>query len=99
MHDELAQKGVVMKPDFGTRTDSAVPPDAGSRGRFKAVDAAGDWKKTLIGVLTRDTALDVMPLKRPVLLAEVQGLPCCHPNLPLHQIQARHELRDRVLDL
>ena len=40
MDDELSQKGVVMKSDFGTNTDPAVPPDPGSRGRFKVVDGA-----------------------------------------------------------
>ena len=99
VHDELSQKGVVMKPDFGAGSDAAVPPDAGSRGDFEAVDATGGGKKPLVGILTRDAALDGMPRKRHVLLREIQGLSKRHPNLPLHQIEAGHELRDRVLDL
>ena len=99
MDDELAQKGVVVRSDFGTSTDPAVPPDPRSRGCLEVVDAPCRWKKTAGGVLTRDATFDGVPRKPDVFLAEVQGLSERNTDLPLHQIQAGYKLRDRVLDL
>ena len=53
----------------------------------------------MIGVFGVDPALDRVPAEHDIVLLEGQGLTRGDPDLLLDEVDARHQLRDRVLNL
>src|SRR5215204_277553 len=62
-------------------------------------DAASRRQKAILRIFTRYAALDRPATWRDRFLRERQSLSRRYAQLPLHEVDARHELRDRVLDL
>ena len=62
-------------------------------------DAPGRREKSVRRILARDATLDRPAARDDVLLRERQPLAGGDANLPLHEVDPRHELGDRMLDL
>ena len=70
------------------------------RGWPETADKTGRRQEALIGIFGVDAALDGVAVGGQRSLGiDVEGFAPCDPNLPLHQVHARHHFRHRVLDL
>ena len=105
MHHEFGEQRVVVRR--GPRTRDAVRVDADARpGRqVEALERAAGWPRMALRIqrFGIDAPLDREPA-RPDRLVRIkaergQRRAGSHGDLQLHQVQARHFFRDRVLDL
>ena len=79
-----------------------MPPSQrtpGPRGHVQILHPAGGGEESVGRVLARDAAFDRPSARRDGFLSERKPLARGDAQLPLHEIDARHELGDRVLDL
>ena len=97
--DQLREHRIVEQPDLAPDLDAAVPPHARAARQMQIRDAARRRKEAVRRILARDAALDRPSARHDVLLTERQLLARGDANLPLHEVDAGHELRDRMLDL
>jgi len=97
--DQLGHHRVVVDRDLGALVDAAVVAHAGALGQAQHVDAARRGREALVGILGVQTHLDGVAagLGGGVLGAELLALG--HAELRDHQVEAGHQLGDRVLDL
>src|SRR5579885_2994935 len=95
----LGRQRVVVGRHAVAGDHVAVQTDAGAAGRLPAGDQAGRGPEAGGGVLRVDAALDGATPVRDVLLAEAQRLARGDADLLPHQVEAGHQLRDRVLHL
>src|SRR5258706_365581 len=77
----------------------AVPAYARSRRDVRVGNRAGGGQEPVRRVLACDPALDGPTARREVRLPEGELLAGGDPQLPLHQVDARHQLGDRMLHL
>ena len=66
---------------------------------MQILDTSGGGEKIVGSILTGDSTLDRPAVRRDLVLRERQFLTGSDAELPLHQVDPRHELRHWVLDL
>ena len=96
--DELREHRIVREPDDAAHHDAAVPAHSWPARDMQIVDATGRREESVGRILTRDATLD-RPSTGCGHLGEVQRLTSRDAELPLHEIDAHHQLGDRVFDL
>ena len=101
VHDQLGHHRVVVRADLTAFADAVVNAHAVEQGLLGAPpgDVAGLRRKAGIRVFGVQARLDGVAAQRDLVLREGQGLARGHAQLPLHQVQARDHLGDRVLHL
>src|SRR5215203_2684906 len=96
--DDLADERVVVRGDDGARLDMRVHPHARAERRTEMLDPAGSGREVPRDVLGVDPRLDrvaaTLDPARPF-----EALPGGHLELLTDEVDARHELRYRMLDL
>ena len=97
--DQLRDHRVVEPADLVPRLDPRVDADSRPRRLAICADPPRRGQKPLRDVLGVDPALDRMPAKHDVVLRERQRLARGHEHLLAHEVEPRHRLGDRVLDL
>ena len=96
--DDLGDHRVVIRGDFAVLLDARVDTDAVLRtGRAK--HRARLRAETIIRIFRAKPRLDGMAAKRNLILPQGKRLACRDAQLPFHEIEARHHLGDRMLDL
>ena len=93
MRDQLRDHRVVGDPDLVALLDSGV--DADARRKAEALDAAR-LRQEALRILRVEPRLDGVPLEARL---EVERLAGCDAQLLADDVDARHELGHRVLDL
>jgi len=97
---QLRNQRVVIDGNLGPCFDAAIVPDTRPRWDVEPVKTSRRRQKARIRVLGADTALDGVSTRgdQPIGVQR-QRLAARDANLPLHQVDAGHQLRDAVLDL
>ena len=88
-----------MNRNFRALVDAAVVAHAGARGHAKVCDATGRRHEVLLRVFGVDAALDGVARPSHFVLRERERQARGDSNLLAHEVEARDEFRDRVLDL
>ena len=97
---ELRDHRIVEDRHLETGRGAAVVAHPGSAGRPQLDDAAGRRKKIVVRIFGVNAALDRMAVRRhQSVRIESQPISARNPNLPVYQVDARHHLGNRVLDL
>jgi len=91
--------GAVPADDLGALRDAGVDPDARPGRLAVGGDRARRREEPVRRVLRVDPALDRVAREARVLLPEGEGLAGGDEHLLAYEVDAGHELRDRVLDL
>ena len=97
--DELGHQGIVVERDLAALVDAGVDANPRACGRSPRRDPARRRDEAGGGVLGRDPALDRPASRGHIGLSVPERLAGRHPQLLPHKVDARHQLRDRVLDL
>ena len=97
--DELREQGVVERRHLGPCLDTGVHAHPRPRRLAVARDPPRRRQEARRRILGIDAALDRMAAHRDVLLPQRQGLTSSDEHLLADEVEARHELRHRVLDL
>ena len=96
---QLGDERIVEARDRAARVGAAVVAHARTGGDDERVDDARRRQETRRRVLRVDAALDGRAARRQVALREAQRLALRDADHLAHQIEPRHQLRHRVLDL
>src|SRR5689334_6020959 len=97
--DELGQHRIVKQRDLASNFDSAVPPHTGPGRQMHVAYVTCGWQESVGWIFTRYATLDRPATGRDILLRERELLAGGNTKLPLHEIDAGHELRHGMLDL
>src|SRR3990167_1968238 len=96
--NDFSNQGVIIRRDFVAAVNVRVHADARAAWRMEISDRAWRWGKGA-WVFCVDTALNGMSANGNVLLCVSQFFPACNPQLFFHQVNARHQFRNGVLNL
>ena len=97
--DQLGDHRVVETADLGAGHDARVDADTGAGRLAVGRDPAGRGQEAARHVLGVDPALDRVPAQEHVLLPDRERLAGRDQHLLADEVDARHLLGDRVLDL
>ena len=99
-HHQLGHEVVVVLTDGVPGLVPGVEPHARAARRLELGDGAGrGHEASARGVLSVDAHLDGVPVAAHLVLGEAERLARRHPQLPLDEVEAGHELGHGVLDL
>src|SRR5688500_7728198 len=99
VYDQLREHRIVVQRYLAALLDAGIPTNTWTGGHVQEADAARRWKKAARRIFTGDSALDRPAARHDVLLRERQLLTGGDAQLPVHEIDTVHELRDRMLHL
>ena len=99
VHDQLGDHRVVELGDLRSSGDARVDANAGPTRFAVGGDSSRTGQETSRGILRIDPALDRVPCPADVLLPERERLARGDEDLLADEVNPRHDLSDRVLDL
>jgi len=97
--DHLCQQGIVKPHDLQAGPNRAVDPDARTARQQHVAHPAGPRQKPLLGIFSRDPALDRVAGDAHTALANWQRRACGNRELQRHEVDPGHHLGHRMLDL
>src|SRR5260221_8260648 len=97
--DEFRQQRVVVRGNLVPTVQMRIHAHARPAGRQILKNRACLRPEIQVRIFRRHPELDGMPAQRHIGLGEIQRLTCRDTELLAHEIQPRHHLRHRVLDL
>ncbi len=98
--DQLRDQRIVEDRDLAALVGAAVVAHTGSLRNAQSLDPPRRRQEAVVGVFRVDAAFDGVRLRvEQRVRIQVEPLASRDANLPLHQVDARHHLGDRVLDL
>src|SRR5690606_8565515 len=99
MHYQLGEHRVVEEADLASSINTAVPPYTRSSGDMQVLYATRGGQESVGRVLTRYAALYRPAARDDILLPKRERVACGHAQLPLHQVDSRHQLGNGMLHL
>src|SRR5437868_8073069 len=99
VNDELGEQRIVIEPDLAADLDASIPTHTRAGWHMEIRYRSSRREKSVRRILARDAALDGPSSRNDVFLLERQPLARRNTHLPLHEVDARHQLGHGMLDL
>jgi hypothetical protein len=99
VRDELGEHRIIVNRHIQAVAQRAVDADAGALRLTDAQDAARGRQELVLGILGVDAAFERMAALRGAERGLGKRQTGCHFELQAHEVEPRHELGDRMLDL
>src|SRR5262245_31199006 len=98
--NELRDERIVENGHVPSGSRPTIVADPRSGRRSQLYNPPGPREKAVVRVLGVDPAFDRVPRwAKHRLRIQVESLPSCNSNLPLHEIDTRHHFSYRMFDL